>query len=347
MQPKLTPAARRRLRDADDRDSLDEAFAVYRDAGVLSASVPAEYGGTAAGDLTRLYVELAAENLTACFVLTQQNGAVGRLVAGTSEAARTQWLPDIAAGRANATVGISHLSTSRQHVRQPPVTVRLEGDAITVSGFVPWSTAADRAAVIVTGGVSEAGEVLLAIPRSTDGVRPADPMQLLALSASNTGVITLSDVRVGRNALLAGPSESVMRSGSPGGTGSLTTSSLAVGLSQRAVTLLEEEARGRDEVRASYEPLRDEFEHLKADLLHAASPGDSEGKQSSEALRTRANSLALRSSQALMTASKGAGFVRGHPAERAVREAMFFLVWSCPKPVAEAAMSEFACRLAG
>jgi hypothetical protein len=44
-----------------------------------------------------------------------------------------------------------------------------------------------------------------------------------------------------------------------------------------------------------------------------------------------------------LAASKGAGFVAGHPAERAVREAMFFLVWSCPQPVVSAALREFAC----
>jgi hypothetical protein len=51
----------------------------------------------------------------------------------------------------------------------------------------------------------------------------------------------------------------------------------------------------------------------------------------------------LRATQAQLAASKGAGFVRGHPAERAVREAMFFLVWSCPQPVLAAALREFAC----
>jgi hypothetical protein len=59
-------------------------------------------------------------------------------------------------------------------------------------------------------------------------------------------------------------------------------------------------------------------------------------------IRRRANSLVLRATQAQLAASKGAGFVAGHPAERAVREAMFFLVWSCPQPVLAAALREFA-----
>ena len=62
-------------------------------------------------------------------------------------------------------------------------------------------------------------------------------------------------------------------------------------------------------------------------------------------MRARANSLCLRSAQSYLTASKGAGFVAGHPAGRFVREAMFFQVWSCPAPVAAAALREFACGL--
>jgi len=64
---------------------------------------------------------------------------------------------------------------------------------------------------------------------------------------------------------------------------------------------------------------------------------------SAESVRQKANSLVLRAAQAYLAASKGAGFVVGHPAERTVREAMFFLVWSCPAPVVSAALREFAC----
>jgi hypothetical protein len=49
-----------------------------------------------------------------------------------------------------------------------------------------------------------------------------------------------------------------------------------------------------------------------------------------------------RAAQAALTASKGTGFVVGHPAERLVRESAFFLVWSCPQAVASAVMCELA-----
>jgi hypothetical protein len=63
---------------------------------------------------------------------------------------------------------------------------------------------------------------------------------------------------------------------------------------------------------------------------------------SKESLRQRANSLVQRASQAALAAAKGSGYVVGHPAGRWCREALFFLVWSCPQPVAAANLCELA-----
>jgi alkylation response protein AidB-like acyl-CoA dehydrogenase len=67
------------------------------------------------------------------------------------------------------------------------------------------------------------------------------------------------------------------------------------------------------------------------------------GAPTSNELRVRANSLALRATQAALAAAKGAGYVVGHPAGRWCREALFFLVWSCPAPVLQANLCELAC----
>ena len=58
-------------------------------------------------------------------------------------------------------------------------------------------------------------------------------------------------------------------------------------------------------------------------------------------LRADSNSLVVRAAQAALTATKGAGYVTGHPVDRLVRESLFFLVWSCPQAVTDA----FLCDL--
>jgi hypothetical protein len=59
-------------------------------------------------------------------------------------------------------------------------------------------------------------------------------------------------------------------------------------------------------------------------------------------LRARANALVLRATQAYLTARKGTGFLRSEPAQRWARQALFFLVWSCPTPIATAALRDLA-----
>ena len=61
-------------------------------------------------------------------------------------------------------------------------------------------------------------------------------------------------------------------------------------------------------------------------------------------LRVDSTRLALRATQTALTVSKGAGFVAPHPAQRWARQALFFLVWSCPRPAAEGILSELVPR---
>src|SRR5262249_60794539 len=63
------------------------------------------------------------------------------------------------------------------------------------------------------------------------------------------------------------------------------------------------------------------------------------------ALRVECTRLALRASQVELLAAKGAGFVAPHPAQRRARQAQFFLVWSCPVPVARGVLDDLLAGL--
>jgi len=323
-----------------------EQFELLAGADVLRWVVPREYGGQQVSERELLsgYMQLASACLTTTFVLTQRNGACQRIAHSQNDRLKADLLEKLASGKLFATVGISHLTTSRQHLRLPAVQVAEVEAGFRFHGDVPWVTGAAHADYLVTGGtLSDGRQVLAAIPAKLPGVAIDPPAKLLALGASHTSAVRLENVLVDRQFLIAGPMEQVMRQGASS-TGSLGTSALAVGLSRAAIDCLSAEAALRPELTPILQPLADERAALESALVRATEVASTAGESplSSETIRTRANSLALRSTQALLAASKGAGFVAGHFAERAVREAMFFLVWSCPQPVVAAALRELA-----
>ena len=323
-----------------------EQLSAMSDAGVLGWLVPPEFDGSdiTPSELVAGYEKLAAAWLTSVVVLTQRNAAIQRLVRSPNFELKESLLRALVDDSLFATVGISHLTTSRQHWKQPTVRVEDTDGGFVLNGDIPWVTGADRADVIVTGGtLGDGRQLLVALRMNSEGVVVQEPATLLALNASRTASIQLKEVFVPESDLVARPVEEVMKVAG-GGAGSHTTSALAVGHSVAAVKLLRGEAETRPELLEIVEPFETELAELQAALRAATEfEGDKlPPRLSAESLRQRSNSLALRSTQASLAASKGAGFVVGHPASRLVSEAMFFLVWSCPQPVVLANLRELA-----
>src|SRR5262249_12279400 len=119
------------------------------------------------------------------------------------------------------------------------------------------------------------------------------------------------------------------------GTGGLHTVCLAVGLSRAAIDFLVLEARQRPELLPVTERLGHRHSRVQNELYSMRSNA---APQEVAMLRARANALVLQSTQAALTASKGTGFRHPHPAQRWARQALFFLVWSCPWPAASATL---------
>lgn len=291
-------------------------------------------------DLLRAYVRLAGACMTTTFVLTQFLGACKRIAAAPEFSRKSALVEDLLSGKAFATVGISHLTTSRRHLGRPALAAHRDGAGYLLDGYSPWVTGASESDWIVMGATLESGEEILAlVDTKLPGVAVDEPQSLMALTGSRTGAVRCEGVRIEADSLLAGPTPNVLSQGAGAGTGGLQTSALAVGLAQAAVDFLQSEAARRPDLAEPAAALAVQTEAVLTDLL-AASVG--EGSCSSSEIRQRANGLALRSSQAALAAAKGAGYVSGHPAGRWCREAMFFLVWSCPAPVQQAHLCELA-----
>ena len=307
------------------------------EAGVMGWTIPVQHGGSELDELQLIegYERLTTACLTTSFILTQRNAAIQRIVHSSNVERKQSVLSELCTNRVFTTVGISHLTTSRRHWQQPTVRAESIAQGFVLNGEVPWVTGAEFAEFIVIGAVVADGrEVLLAVPTSLPGVLIQPPAKLLALNGSCTATVALQDVIVANDRLLAGPTEQVLKQLGSAGTGSFTTSAIALGHARRSVALLRDEANRRSELESIIRSFEEELQAASLALKSSVDPRSSPGQRlTPETMREQSNSIAVRSAQALLAVSKGAGFVSGHPAERQLREAMFFLVWSCPQSV--------------
>ena len=290
-------------------------------------------------DLAEGYLALSRACLSTAFVLTQRSGACRRLETSDNSVLKARLLPQLVAGECFATVGVSHLTTSRRHL-DPVLRAEETAAGFVLNGYSPWVTGASFADIVVLGAtLADGRQLLVALPTDLPGVSIPPAIQLVGLSASQTGPVQCSQVEVGRELLIAGPVDGVMQQGGGAGTGGLETSFLAVGLAGAAIDFVDGESEKRPELGLPAAALEQEWTALRT-LLLAAAAGATE--HSGEALRIMANSLVLRSTQAALAAAKGSGYAAGHPVGRWCREALFFLVWSCPQAVMAANLAELA-----
>jgi alkylation response protein AidB-like acyl-CoA dehydrogenase len=318
------------------------------EAGVFEWFLENNFGGQkwSDPDVTRGYLALSQACLTTTFIITQRTGACRRIAVGDNDALKERLLPDLVSGRSFATVGISHLTTSGRHLKKPMLAATRVAGAWRLEGVAPWVTGAEAAEHVVVGatvlddaGEPTADEVLLAASTNRRGVSTPPAFAMVALTASRTGPVRFEGAVIPDEYVISGPIPEVLKHGVGAATGGPQTSTLALGSATASLALLRAEAAKRPDLEAPLAALTAEHAEVLADL-HAAAAG--EPRCSSESLRQRANSLVLRASQAALTATKGAGYLADAPAGRLCREALFFLVWSCPQPVQHAGLCELA-----
>jgi butyryl-CoA dehydrogenase len=323
--------------EAADRDPAwpEASWRAVRDAGALRWSIPAEFGGARLGpaDVLAGSAALASACLTTTFILSQREAAVRRLLAGPRQL-QERFLPGLAADELFLTVGLSQLTTSRQH-GGPALRATPAGGSFRLDGEVPWVTGADQADAIVVGATLPDGlQTLFVMPTGAPGVSIGPPMELAALAGSRTTWVRCDGVTLGRDLLLAGPADRVL--GRIGG-GGLETSALALGLADAASDWLRAEAARRPDLAPVAERFAAAGREARGRLLELA---ESQDPDRALPLRADCTRLALRATQAALLAAKGAGFVAPHPARRWAGQALFFLVWSCPRPVADGVLAD-------
>ncbi len=326
-------------------------------AGVPRWFAPARVGETELGgwdwtsaDQLRGLMAIASADLTTAFVLTQSVAALRRMIRSENVKLHQEVVPELISGEQFATIGISHLATSRQHLVHPSLRATALGgssdkpSAYVLDGVAPWVTGVRFADVVVVGASCDDGhEVILAVPVDLPGIQPSDGAALVALSGSGTDQVRFDHVEVDGEWLVseveASATVPVSIESPGGGTGSLQTSALAVGLSRSAILYLQQQCSQRPALKQPSDTFASELAELEQDLLNASNAQTSDHTLP---IRARANDLVIRSTQAALMAVKGTGFVQDHSVGRWCREALFFLVWSCPDELTQVRVCELA-----
>lgn len=337
---------RRRLTDASAAWPVDQ-LADLRETPVWNWGISTSNrgAGEAAAQL-RGWMELSAACLNTAFILSQHIAAVSRIAASPNAAVKRH-VPEYQSGQRMASVGISHLSTSRQHLGSPAVSLKPTSAGWELSGEIPWVTGATAVDDLVVGAVdSDGSQFLFLVERTRPGVKVRQPEQLLALNATQTASLDVDRLHVSEDDRLIGPVANALQVGSSSGTGSLTTTAIALGAATPSLAGLKEQGSRRPELASVASALIEDWQAIVNDMFRVPESTSATPEQSN-ALRLRANSLIVRAALAGLSASKGAGFVHSHPASEAIREALFFQVWSCPQAVVTATLGELSrnCEL--
>lgn len=329
----------RELAEAADAQAVwpERSWQSLADAGLLRYGIPSPLGGEdrTASETSDRNEALSGACLTTAFILSQREAAVRRLLVSDRADLQRQYLPRAATGQIYLTVGLSQLTTSRQH-RAPSLVADPDGDGYRVQGEIPWVTGASQAEAIVVGAtLPDDSQILFLLPKGHAGVTIDPPMALSSLLGSLTSSVRCEGVRIGRDLLLAGPAPQIL---GPAGGGGLETSCLALGLASAAIDWLAVQGRQRPEAADAALRLGAVRDGLRADLHRLTR--EKPGVEVVLKFRTDCSMLAMRATQVALIVAKGNGFVAPHPVQRWARQALFFLVWSCPRSVSDGLLGE-------
>lgn len=308
--------------------------------GIMGMSIPQTEGGL---DLSyRVQVELFATLAEGClaitFILTQHHGCSTLFTASPNTAVRARWLPQLASGAAHGASGFNFLNLPPE--RATMLAKRVPG-GYCFNGSMPWVTAAHHSAVVAAGGVlPDMNQILVAVdlPQAVamGTARIDPPMQLAALTASDTTVVHFTDLFAPDEDLILGPTPAVLKA-APRPAMVYVPTALTVGHARASLNVLEEIAAHKGgTAREMAHWVRHEADRLERDILGALASGDFDRMPE---LRGRGNVLAARAAHLALIAAGGTGYRVESPAQRLYREAGFFSIWSASGQVVPATLA--------
>lgn len=308
--------------DADRRSVLKS----LADDGVLDLGLPNSSGGYR--DQAQVLSEIAGVCMTTAFCawahrmtseyLVRHGGPDLALLADDVRRAHRPGSTALA-GTLRAAVGLATL----------PVTV----DSTGATGTIPWASNLHDNAVVVTGAeFTTAGQpqrALIAFGLSTPGVTVRSVTGLLALDASQSGIISLDGMPIDPDGILACDFDTFVASVRPPFLALQTA--FALGLAAASLRSAGEPQGPATALTPQLAALRGELSRLETGLDEATrslDAGDRPPLRALLQLRLDAAHLAVEATQIELCLGGGAAYAASSPTARRLREALFLPVQS-------------------
>ncbi len=288
----LAPAAQ----DTDQADIVPRShLRALADAGLFDA----------AGHRT-VYEILAGACGATFFVWVQHHAPVRLLVASANAALSDQWLPRLRSGAVLGGVAFAHL----RRPGPPPVRARRVAGGYALEGEAPWVTSWGLADVFAVAARCDDRVVFVAVPADAPGLVPSPPLRLTVMQATST-------VRLGFDGLTVSDADVIVELPfaqwqTDDAVATAKPNPAAFGVAATCTRLL---ADLDPETAAALETERLE--------CRRRSYG---GEPDQVPLRAWSLELAVRCALALVAATGGRSMERTHPAQRLLREAVFYAI---------------------
>ncbi len=338
--------------DGPNRDN----FRALAEAGLLGLAIPHEYGGLdVSGGTQREYTELLASYCgVTTFTQAQHHGPSRMIANGPNEDLKRRLLPDLAAGRMLCAISFAHL----RRPGPPVLTATPVPGGYRLNGTAPWVTGWGLMNQVVFGATLPDGRFVYAwspgdradfpdlfaevAPEDGDWgtLRASTPLPLCAMNASATVTLTCENWFIPQAHWLSESDRETMRRNDRNGV--LGATAMPLGCTAASVRVLCEAAERRSipAIRRAAAALGTEMEAARAQILEwnkrSAEPDFFEN-----AVRIRAwcIELAVRAAHAAVTAGSGAANTLTHPAQRLLREAMFYTIQAQTQEVMDATLA--------
>jgi alkylation response protein AidB-like acyl-CoA dehydrogenase len=235
------------------------------EAGLFGAGVPAGLGG-AGGDVTDAVEAVAGvseHSLAAGFVLWGHRTFIDYLVQSPNGPLRERLLPDLIAGRVAGATGMSNAMKFLSGLEELQTTARREGEGFVLDGKLPWVTNLRAEGFHVATAVAQAeapqAAFCAALPHDAVGLTRSPDLDLMAMRATSTAAITMTEVRIGPEHILHPHAATWLPQVRPAFLG--LQCGMSIGLARRAIA----EARGQ--VGAARHVLQEPIDSLSKALV--------------------------------------------------------------------------------